>query len=227
MSKSQYPYPPDEFDVRGPDDAPVGVHRSPRSGWSNAWPFLLVAVVFAGIAIGAVSLLSDDGGSAPVAEGEVTQTAPAEGDAVDPGAEGDAGEGAEEPPAEGGTELPEGEEPPADGEGAEPGQDIQALVAAGSTSAQIRVLNDKGPSGEAAKGSEALAAYGFTNLEATNYPAGGSGTSDTVVWYNEGRSDTAAAVAAILGIPSENVSQQNVRNGDVVVVINGPLTPVQ
>lgn len=63
MTKSGYPYPPDEFDVAVPGGAPVGVHRAPRSGWSSAWPFLLVAVVCAAVAWGGITLLS--GGDDP------------------------------------------------------------------------------------------------------------------------------------------------------------------
>ena len=47
------------------------------------------------------------------------------------------------------------------------------------------------------------------------------------VWYVPERSDTAAAVAATLGIPAENVVQvDSLREGDVAVIIKSELAPV-
>nr|WP_246246558.1 LytR C-terminal domain-containing protein [Isoptericola sediminis] len=83
--------------------------------------------------------------------------------------------------------------------------------------------DDSGVSGEAGRGAEALGAQGFSNTEATNYD-GDSGQTTNVVWYAEGRAETAAAVAAILGIPAEETSQQPLANGDVIVVIKEALT---
>jgi hypothetical protein len=195
VSKSQYPYPPDEFDVRGPDDAPVGVHRAPRSGWSTAWPFLLVAVVCAGIAVGAVSLLSRDTGSPSVAaEPETTQSAPSESSASPEASP-------EQPPAA----SPEASPSPS----ATP--DVAALVAAADTSAPIRIVNASTVLGTpvdglAGKGAEALQAQGFANVSPTNPTSEDVPTVNTVLFV-EGRSDTAAAVAAILGVDAANVQQ--------------------
>lgn len=194
MSKSQYPYPPDEFDVRGPDDAPVGVHRAPRSGWSAAWPFLLVAVVCAGIAVGAVSLLSRDPGSPSVAaEPETTQSAPSDSSAS--------------PEASPEASAPSASPSPSPSSTA----DVAALVAAADTSAPIRVVNASTilgtpVDGLAGKGAEALQAQGFANVSPTNPTSEDVPTVNTVL-YVEGRSDTAAAVAAILGVDAANVQQ--------------------
>ncbi|WP_425956015.1 LytR C-terminal domain-containing protein [Xylanimonas sp. McL0601] len=218
MSRSQYPYPPDEFDVRGPDDAPVGVHRAPRSRWSSVWPFLLVAIVAVAVAVAGVTFLSRDtgtaGGAATTAQSQPTGGASA--DATDPAAGGDDA-AASEPPA---AETPAAD----DGSKAAAAPDVAALVAAANTGAQIRVLNDSGINGEAKKGTDALAAQGFTNAAAETF-SGSSSPDVTSVWYAADRSDTAAAVAAILGIPAENVSQQTLAKGDVVVIIKSALTP--
>lgn len=217
MSRSQYPYPPDEFDVRGPDDSPVGVHRAPRSKWSSLWPFLLVAVCAIAVAFGGVMFLARDNGTAADDAGgtpETTATAPAPTD------------GASEPPAEG--EAPADGEAPAESPAAPEtpaAPDISALLAAANLNAHVRVLNGGGPQGEAAKGQEALQAQGFTQVDAGNYDGGDTPTV-TSVWYAADKDDTAAAVAAALGIPAENVSQQTLRQGDVLVIIRSALTPV-
>lgn len=234
MTKSQYPYPPDEFDVRGPEGAPVGVHREPRSGWSSMWPFLLVAVVFAGLGVGIVAYLSDGGDTPEANPPAASEQSPApedsEGGEDAEGAEGEEpadgeeptdGESAEDGAGDDGSEDDESEEP--SDEETDEGADIEALVAAGDTGALVRVLNDdSGESGEAGRGADALAEHGFTNTEANNYD-GDSGQSTNVVWYAEGRAETAAAVAAIMGIPAEETSQQPLASGDVVVVVKEAL----
>ncbi|WP_159793822.1 LytR C-terminal domain-containing protein [Puerhibacterium puerhi] len=219
MSKSQYSYPPDEFDVRGPDDAPVGVHRAPRSGWSKAWPFLLVAVVCAGIAVGAVSLLSRDTGTPSVAaEPGTTQSAP--------------GDASASPEA-----TPEGSEPAAPSATPETSPspsgtpDVATLVAAADVAAPIRIVNSStivgAPvDGLAAKGADALAGRGFTNVLPTNPSSNDVPTVNTVL-YVEGRSDTAAAVAAILGVDPANVRQVSglAEGAAVTAVLATDITP--
>ncbi|WP_251150167.1 LytR C-terminal domain-containing protein [Cellulosimicrobium sp. Marseille-Q4280] len=213
MTKSRYPYAPDEFDAPAPQGAPVGVHRSPRTRWSKTWPFLLVAVVFAGLAYGGFTLLSDGNGEAPP---QAESTDPAGESTETPGdGETEAPAETEEPPAE--TEEPPVEETPA-------APDIDGLMAVADPSALVRVMNDGGPTGSAGTGKDALDGRGFTNTTAEDFP-GESGATGNVVWYTENRSDTAAAVAAILGIPAEQVTQETLRSGDVMVVITTELTP--
>ena len=203
MSKSQYRYPPDEFDVRGPDTAPVGVHREPRSGWSTLWPFLLVAVIFAGIAIGAVSLLSDD---------------PSQAQAAPPAADGTAtSEASPSAPAEG---SPAPSEPAATP--AEPAPDIPALVEAADEGAPIRVVNNSeaagsSVSGLAGKGAQALAEQGFANVTSGNPSSDDLPTVSTVQYVGD-RGDTAAAVAAVLGIGQANVTQVDALTDDAEVL---------
>lgn len=214
MTKSRYPYAPDEFDAPAPQGAPVGVHRTPRSGWSKTWPFLLVAVVFAGLAYGGVALLSDNGASENPPQAQSTEPA-AEETETPPAEETEESPAEEEPPA---TEEPPVEETPA-------APDIATLMAAADPAASVRVLNASGIGGEAGKGRDALADQGFTNVEAADYEGDPNDVAVTTVWYGEDRSDSAAAVAAILGIPAEQVSQQTLRSGDVVVIVKSELTP--
>lgn len=218
MTKSRYPYAPDEFDAPAPQGAPVGVHRTPRSGWSKTWPFLLVAVVFAGLAYGGVALLSDNGATTPP---QAQSTEPATEDTAtedttteeSPAADAPADDTTEE------TQESEEETPPA--------PDLATLMAAADPSAYVRVLNDGGPEGESRVGKEALEAQGFSTVEFAAYPDGGSGLEANTVWYLPNRSDTAAAVAATLGIPAENVVQVDaLREGDVVVIVKSALAPV-
>lgn len=206
MSKSHYSYPPDEFDVRGPEGTPVGVHREPRSGWSSVWPFLLIVVVCGGLAVGIVSFLSDDGPSAP------------------PAAEQSAGAGAEEPEASASAEA-EGEEPPAD-DGAseepadEPSDDasdeateLPGDPAAANLEASVAVYNaitDGGATGQAAAGQSALAAEGFTDVAAEDATDDMKGSYEaTTVLYGADRADTASAVAEALGVDPANVQESD------------------
>lgn len=230
MSKSQYPYPPDEFDVRGPEGAPVGVHREPRSGWSSVWPFLLVAVVFGGLALGVMTYLSDSDPSTENPPTAAEQSASPDASADEGGDDG-SGEGSGD--AEGSGEGDGSGETEGSGDGesteepseepSEEATDVAALLEAADTSAYVRVLNDGGPSGEAGRGSDALGAQGFTNAVADNYPTDDSGQTTNVVWYTEGRAETAAAVAAVLGVPAEETSEQALSDGDVIVVIKQEL----
>jgi len=215
VTKSRYPYAPDEFDAPAQQGSPVGVHRTPRSGWSKTWPFLLVAVVFAGLAYGGVALLSDNGATENPPQAQSTDPAAEETEAP-PADETEEAPATEEPPA---AEDPAVEEPPA-------APDLATLMAAADPSASVRVLNASGIGGEAGKGRDALTSQGFTNVEAADYEGDPDEIAATTVWYGEDRSDSAAAVAAILGIPAEQVSQQTLRAGDVVVIVKSELTPV-
>ena len=211
MSKSDYPYAPVEFDVPAPEGAPVGVYRAPRSRWSKTWPFLLVAGIFAVVGIGGVYAVSGGfGGTTPEAEAKPpAASAPAEEPAT------------EETPVEvepSTEETPVEEESPAD-----PATDITALLAAADKGAFVRVLNDKGPEGESRVGKAALDAKGFTKVEFAAYP-GDSGVTVNSIWYAADRKETAMAVAAVLGVPAEQVKQVDVREGDVLVIVKSALT---
>ncbi|MCK0116328.1 LytR C-terminal domain-containing protein [Isoptericola sp. S6320L] len=217
MTKSQYPFPPDEFDVRGPEGAPVGVHREPRSGWSSVWPFLLVAVVFAGLGVGIISFLSD-GGDTPTDNPPVAseQSASAEGSGEGEGSEG---EGSGEEPTDGsgdegdegeGAEGDESEEPseePSDEAAEMPGD-----PAAADLSARVVVWNDISgaeAAGQAGATADLVTGAGFADVGALDAPAAPvtlAGVYDeTTVLFADGRADTATAVAEAVGAAPANV----------------------
>ena len=79
-----------------------------------------------------------------------------------------------------------------------------------------QILNTTNVSGRASALAQALAADGFSsgNLSTGNTSA----TSKTVVYYPSGRSDSAAAVASALGIPSAQVQQSGAYSQVTVVV---------
>ncbi|OLT48055.1 LytR C-terminal domain-containing protein [Cellulosimicrobium sp. CUA-896] len=161
-----------------------------------------------------VTLLSGGSDEAPP---QAQSTEPAAEESAEPPAEETT-----EPPAE--TDAPPAEEePPAEETPEAP--DVDALLAAADPSAYVRVLNASGLTGMAGTGKDALDARGFTQVEAADYEGSPDDVAVTTVWYGENRAETAAAVAAVLGIPEENVSQQPLRSGDVVVIIKSELTP--
>ncbi|MFD2027809.1 hypothetical protein [Promicromonospora aerolata] len=194
MTKSGYPYPPDEFDVAVPGGAPVGVHRAPRSGWSSAWPFLLVAVVCAAVAWGGITLLSggDDpaeasGGASPSASASASTSASAPASP------------SSSPSASPSTETPE--------------QSVEELVASVDPAAAYMVFNRGTVPGLASSTSEGLVSSGLGGAtfsqEADPESAPDLSAVDTAaantVWYGEGRETEGKATAAILGIPESNV----------------------
>lgn len=203
MTNSTYRYPPDEFDVAVPGGAPVGVHRAPRSGWSSAWPFLLVALVCAGVAWGGITLLSgggNDGGPAAEPTANVSANPSASS------SEGAEGEGGGENGGEGGEE-PSGEPSASPDAPQYPGDPANANMAA-----EIGVYNDSGQEGVAAAVATNLQTAGFTgNLNAGNAGEPNAPAVDAVavntVLYGPERADTASAVADALGIPPENVQE--------------------
>lgn len=190
MTKSGYPYPPDEFDVAVPGGAPVGVHRAPRSGWSSAWPFLLVAVVCAAVAWGGITLLSGDDDPAE-AQGGASPSASASASAS-----GSAPETSASPSASASAETPE--------------QSVADLVAAADPAAKYMVYNLGTVQGLAGDASESLVSGGLGGSEFTATPpeadiSAVQTAGANTVWYGEGRDKEAKAAAAILGIPEANV----------------------
>ncbi|MFI2365682.1 LytR C-terminal domain-containing protein [Promicromonospora sp. NPDC019610] len=194
MTKSGYPYPPDEFDVAVPGGAPVGVHRAPRSGWSSAWPFLLVAVVCAAVAWGGITLLSGDGDPAE-ASGDPSSSASAPvSPSASPSAEGTGGASSSPSPS---------------AEAQYPGDPASANKSAETV---IGVYNNGGEGMDGMAGTVAtnLQAAGFEgeihplDTGAENGPAPDSVAANTVL-YGGDRADTASAVAEVLGVDPANV----------------------
>lgn len=59
MSKKEYPYPQDEFDIPNNHGGPVGTHRKPQTAWQKIWPFLVTILVCSVAAVGLVFFLSE------------------------------------------------------------------------------------------------------------------------------------------------------------------------
>ncbi|MEL7976586.1 LytR C-terminal domain-containing protein [Isoptericola sp. F-RaC21] len=207
MSKSHYSYPPDEFDVRGPEGTPVGVHREPRSGWSSVWPFLLIVVVCGGLAVGIVSFLSDDG--KPSAPPAAEQSAGAGADEPDASASADAG--GDEAPADDEASDEPSDEPSDDASGE--ATELPGDPGAANLEAAVAVYNaitDGSATGQAAAGQSALAAEGFTDVAAEDASEEMKGSYEaTTVLYGADRADTASAVAEALGVDPANVQQSD------------------
>ncbi|MDR7383789.1 LytR C-terminal domain-containing protein [Promicromonospora iranensis] len=222
MTKSGYPYPPDEFDVAVPGGAPVGVHRAPRSGWSSAWPFLLVAVVCAAVAWGGITLLSGGGDDPAEAQGGASPSVSASGSGA-PSTE-PSGEPSGEPSA------------PASSPSAEAQYPGDPALANKSSETVIGVYNNGGD------GMGGMAGTATTNLQAAGFegeihpldtgaefgPAADSVTANTVL-YGGDRADTASAVAETLGVDPANVQQSDdVANhpteGIWVILVTPPTT---
>jgi len=201
---ADYPYPPDEFDAYDQRPTPVGVHRAPRSWWSRLWPFLLVIALCATVAVVGIRILLRSNND--VAE-------PGEGTNITQPAENGEEPGEQQQPEE--TAEPEPEGPEAGS--------LEALLAAANMDASIRVLNDTGPSGEAARGTAALQGHGFSTVEPANYP-GDSGLAASSVWYSgEEYRDTALAVAKILGVPEDRVTEHSLPQGNINVIVRAAL----
>ena len=210
MTKSGYPYPPDEFDVADPGGAPVGVHRAPRSGWSSAWPFLLVAVVCAAVAWGGITLLS--GGDDP-AEAQGGASASASGSPSTSASAGPSGEASAEASGQPSSESSASAETPE--------QSVEELVAAVDPAAAYMVFNRGTVEGLASSTSESLLSSGLGGATfsqeadpetAPDLSAVDASAANTV-WYGDGREKEGKAAAAILGIPEANVVMNDAVTG--------------
>lgn len=198
MSKG-YRYPEDEFDADPAQDAPIGVHRAPRTWWSRWWPFVAVLVLVPVVTVGAVLWYSSRGGTLPGAgSGEQpVASAPATSEAA---------ETPEETPGET-PAAPDDGEAPATEDTPEPTPDLAA---------DVRVLNAANVSGLAAGAAEQLEDAGFTAVTTGNGTAGGS-TASTVFYATPELAVTAQQVGTTLGIT--NVVESADVAGDGVVVL--------
>jgi hypothetical protein len=205
VTKASDRYPEDEFDAEPAPDAPIGVHRAPRSWWSRWWPFVAVVVLVPAVTVGLVAWASSWDGRLP-GFGDSTEpaaAAPSEPETSAPadGAEGTEAPGTEEPPAE--TEAPPVEEEPA------PTADLAA---------DVRVLNASNRSGLAASAASDLEDAGFTSVTPGNGNAGG--LQQTTVFYGSADlAPTAQQVADALGIANVVEDAGTAPEGVVVLLL--------
>lgn len=200
MTKGNSRYPEDEFDAEPVQDAPVGVHRAPRTWWSKWWPFVAVLVVVPAVTVALVLWASSWDGKIPGLGTSDEPAASAPASSAPEATEGTAGETPAESPAT--EEPPAVEEPP-------PAPDLTVAV---------RVLNAANRSGLAAGAADQLGTAGFTNVSAGNGNAGGS-TASTVFYANADLAVTAQQVASTLGIANVVESADVADEGDVVVLL--------
>ncbi|MCG7287567.1 LytR C-terminal domain-containing protein [Cellulomonas sp. ACRRI] len=203
MTKASDRYPEDEFDAEPAPDAPIGVHRAPRSWWSRWWPFVAVVVLVPAVTVGLVVWASSWDGRLP-GFGDSTEPAAAAPETSAPA------EGTEDPA----TEDPAAEQPPAT---EEPPVVEEPAPTADLTTA-VRVLNASGRSGLAGGAASDLEDAGFTSVEAGNGNAGGLQQS-TVFYASADLAPTAQQVADTLGIANVVESAGTAPEGVVVLLL--------
>jgi hypothetical protein len=199
VSKGSYPYPEDEFDAAPAQDAPIGVHRAPRSWWSRWWAFVTVPVVVAAATIGFVLWASSQEGGIQL-PGTGTSTEAEESPA------------ASEPAETGSTEAADPEQTPEQTEEA-PAAPEPVL------STPVAVLNAARVSGLAAGVASDLEAAGFTDVTAGNGTASGR-TVTTVYYASADLQATAQLVADTLGITTVTESATDAEDGIAVLLLS-------
>jgi hypothetical protein len=202
VTKASDRFPEDEFDAEPAPDAPIGVHRAPRSWWSRWWPFVAVVVLVPAVTVGLVVWASSWDGRLP---GFGDSTEPAAAAPSSPGTSAPA-EGTEDPA----TEPPAAtEEPPAQEEEPAPTADLTTAV---------RVLNASNRSGLAAGAAADLEDGGFTSVTTGNGTAGG--LQQTTVFYGSADlAPTAQQVADTLGIANVVEDAGTAPEGVVVLLL--------
>ncbi|GIG35458.1 LytR C-terminal domain-containing protein [Cellulomonas pakistanensis] len=201
MTKASDRFPEDEFDVEPAHDAPIGVHRAPRTWWSRWWPFVAVVVLVPAVTVGLVVWASSW-------EGRI----PGFGDASEPAA------GASEPATSAPAEEAPAEEAPAEEAPAEeaPVEEVPAPTA--DLTADVRVLNASNRSGLAASAAADLEGAGFTAVTAGNGNAGGL-VQSTVFYASADLAPTAQQVADTLGIANVVEDAGTAPEGVVVLLL--------
>ncbi|HWK91205.1 MAG TPA: LytR C-terminal domain-containing protein [Luteimicrobium sp.] len=197
MSKS-YRYPPDEFDDV-PEDAPTGVHRVPRSPWRKVVPFVVVAVVFAVVAYGAVTIASNLLGSDGASATDKTTSASKDSTAATPKAT---------------TKPKPTTSADASGSDETSGSDDTASADVDHATA-VAVKNGAAITGLAAKAAAKLEGEGFTQVTPGDYT--GTKLADSVVYYVDSKDEaTAKAVGSTLGI--SDVEQVSALKGGAPII---------
>ena len=194
MSKAEYSYPEDEFDVPSNPDVPRGVHRAPRSAWSRWWKFLVVLALLPVLAFTLVNFAARDG-NLPSLPGTSSTPDAQEDTPTDTATEGEA-------PTE--PETPVTEEPAAP----EP-----------VLSTPVVVFNAASIGGLAGRQAEKLTAAGFTAVETGNTDP--TVDDSTVFYTSEDLRPTADLVAQTLGL-TEVVLQEGSEAGISVQLVSDP-----
>jgi nucleoid-associated protein YgaU len=203
VSKGSYRYPEDEFDAASAQDAPIGVHRAPRSWWSRWWAFVTVPVVVAAATVGFVLWASSqEGGIQLPGTGSSTEAEETPGTTEEPAETGSTDAAADPAETEDTTDAAE---PPAAPEPV--------------LSTPVSVLNAARVSGLAAGVAEDLETAGFTEVTAGNASADGR-TVSTVYHASADLQVTAQKVADTLGISTVTESAANAEGSIAVLLLS-------
>lgn len=214
MSKEQYPYLEDEFDVLGAQRAPKGVHREPEPAWTRWLPYLLVVLLVPLLTFGAVKFFSSgsEGEPEPSASdsGEEQELAPG-AEAPEDGPEaGDTGDGESE---DGGQAPEEPTEEPTEEPSEEPTEEPAEL----NYGTHVLVLNGAGVTGLAGQVTDLLGQQGWANNAPDNYM--NTEPPTTTLYYTSAQfEEEAQAVAEVLGITNLRESASAASNGIVIVL---------
>ena len=222
MSREDYPYDEDEFDVLGADRTPQGVHRAPVPRWRQLLPFAVVIVLAPLLAWVGVSALSGDFGSDdPDSPPAATEPADPEDEATEPEDEAtDPDDEATEPEDE--ATDPDDEATQPDDEATE-GEDEDAVDETDlDREVRVLILNGTATAGLAGGAAEVLTAEGWTNLSTADY--GQAQPTVTTLYYHDAMvAEEAEAVAQDLGI-TETVESASAASQGVVIVLRDDFT---
>jgi len=197
VNKGEYPYPEDEFDDVELTSGPRGVHRTLRSRWSRAWPFLVVIIVFPALAYGAVTYWSGTGIGGGSQAGAATDAATTT-DA--------ASESPPETPAVTPSEIP-----------AQTPSVTPTPTPTADLSTPVVVFNSTSRSGLAATAVKALKAAGWKSATPKNY-TGGTLASSTVLYSSAELEASAQAAAKVLGITTVTPAKAGAVTGLQIVL---------
>lgn len=193
-------YPEDEFDNPAPD-APVGVHRQPKSRWRPVLPFLVVLVVVPLLAWGVTYLMLRTSGDKETPQsGTPSTSAPQSQTPTQPTPSDTPSETPSATPTPDPTETPEEEEVPVD------------------LATSVSVLNASGIQGYAAEVAGTISAGGFTNVAAEN-TSGWLTQVNTVFYGSPELEATALQVAELAGISEISLDPDSAESSQVVVLL--------
>jgi outer membrane biosynthesis protein TonB len=228
VSKSAYPYPPDEFDQVDLSSRPKEVHAARRSLWGRIWPFLLVIVLVPVVAFLAVHFLAGRGGGDGTATGGATASQSATAQTTPPAE-------TSTPPADQSTEtVPPVETPTPDvpdtptetateTEPVEPTdtETSETPAPVADMTALVLVRNNGAPNGSAADAAETLQAAGWANASFDTVTPDTTPTTSTVYYSRADQEATAQQVASTIGVSGVELNETvaTTAPGGILVIV--------
>ena len=218
MSREDYPYEEDEFDVLGADRTPQGVHRAPVPRWRQLLPFAVVIVLAPLLAWVGVSALSGNFGgdseeTPPAAT--ATEEQDADGEGSDDEEAGDETDGEATETDDGADENGTDEETDGPDETETDDADEEDLNL--DRAVRVLVLNGTSTPGLAGSAAEVLSTEGWENTSTADY--GQAQPTVTTLYYHDALvAEEAEAVADDLGIEATVESASAASQGVVIVL---------